>query len=387
LRGRFESQKGRFLTAEKRLASHILIEVTPDAPDADKETARQQAEELSERARAGEDFAALATEFSQDQGSAPSGGDLGWQEPGFMVKAFEDALYELTMEQAISEPVQSGFGWHVIWLRDIEPSTGMSFEEAREIILREYEDEEKERAFIDRAGRLVDLIYEDPTTLDAAALTLGLEIKQTEAFGRAGGTGISANPDVVTAAFSDLVLQQGSVSDPVNLADNHVVMLLVREHLPSAVRPIEDVSEDIRTILIEQKSREAANNRADALLAELEAGEGDLAALAEAHELSLETFESATRRNFQPDPGVVSEVFKLAAPAEGEPVRAVVPAASGYALVEVLNVTDGALPEGSALSEQQFQRQIANGLAAAELQVFIKQLRAANEIIVYEDRL
>jgi peptidyl-prolyl cis-trans isomerase D len=291
------------------------------------------------------------------------------------------------MEQAISEPVQSGFGWHVIWLRDIEPSTGMSFEEAREIILREYEDEEKERAFIDRAGRLVDLIYEDPTTLDAAALTLGLEIKQTEAFGRAGGTGISANPDVVTAAFSDLVLQQGSVSDPVNLADNHVVMLLVREHLPSAVRPIEDVSEDIRTILIEQKSREAANNRADALLAELEAGEGDLAALAEAHELSLETFESATRRNFQPDPGVVSEVFKLAAPAEGEPVRAVVPAASGYALVEVLNVTDGALPEGSALSEQQFQRQIANGLAAAELQVFIKQLRAANEIIVYEDRL
>jgi peptidyl-prolyl cis-trans isomerase D len=387
LQSRFEAQKGRFLSAEKRLASHILIEVTPVASDADKETARQLAEDLSKRAREGEDFAALATEFSQDQGSAPAGGDLGWQEPGFMVKAFEDALYELTMDQAISEPVQSGFGWHVIWLREIEPSTGMSYEEARETILLEYETEEKERAFIDKADRLVDLIYEDPTTLDSAALTLAMEVKTTLPFGRNGGSGISENPDVVAAAFSDLVLLQDSVSDPVNLSDNHLVMIRIKEHLLPETKPFEEVSEEIEAILIGHKSYAAAEARAQALMAELQAGEGDLAALAEANELELLTYEAATRRGFEPDAGVVAEVFRLQPPEEGEVTRAVVPAVSGFALIELSAVTDGVLAEGEVLIEQQYQRQIANGMAAAEAEMFMQQLRAATEIVVYEDRL
>ena len=63
------------------------------------------------------------------------GGDLGWVDPGFMVQAFEDGLYALTMESPISDPVQTGFGWHIIQLREIRPAEGMSFAEAREILL------------------------------------------------------------------------------------------------------------------------------------------------------------------------------------------------------------------------------------------------------------
>ena len=102
LKARFEEQEARFITPESRLASHILIEVDAQAPEADIETARERAEALAGRARAGEDFAALAQEHSQDAGSAADGGDLGWVEPGFMVQAFEDGLYELTEESPIS---------------------------------------------------------------------------------------------------------------------------------------------------------------------------------------------------------------------------------------------------------------------------------------------
>jgi len=106
LRARFEQQKTRFVTPEARLASHILIEVQPNAPDVDVDSARQQAEDLAERARAGEDFAELASEYSQDVGSAAQGGDLGWVEPGFMVQAFEDGLYDLSLDNPVSDPVQ-----------------------------------------------------------------------------------------------------------------------------------------------------------------------------------------------------------------------------------------------------------------------------------------
>jgi peptidyl-prolyl cis-trans isomerase D len=131
----FEEQESRFISPETRLASHILIEVDSQAPELDVESARQEAEDLTVRARDGEDFITLARENSQDAGSAPDGGDLGWVEPGFMVKAFEDALYELTLEKPISEPVQTGFGWHIIYLRVVRPAVGMTFAEARPTIL------------------------------------------------------------------------------------------------------------------------------------------------------------------------------------------------------------------------------------------------------------
>ena len=136
LREQFEAQKARFISPEQRQVSHILIEVAADASEAEIETARQTAEDLSKRAQDGEDFATLAMENSQDQGSAAAGGDLGWVESGVMVKAFENAMYELSMEAPISEPVQTGFGWHVIQLKEIRESTGMSFEEARATLVR-----------------------------------------------------------------------------------------------------------------------------------------------------------------------------------------------------------------------------------------------------------
>lgn len=85
-------------------ARHILVE--------DKETAHAVIEKLN----AGEDFAALAKEYSKD-GSASSGGELGWFTVGSMVPEFNDAAYALEINE-ISEPVQSEFGFHIIQVTD-----------------------------------------------------------------------------------------------------------------------------------------------------------------------------------------------------------------------------------------------------------------------------
>ena len=384
----FEAQKARFISPEQRQVSHILIEVAPDAPEAEIETARQIAEGLSKRATDGEDFATLAAENSQDQGSAAEGGDLGWVEPGVMVQAFENAMYELSLETPVSDPVQTGFGWHVILLRDIRESSGMSFEEARMTLVSEYQQEEAARTFLEQADRLVDLVYEDPTTLESAAMVMELPVNVAGPFSRTGGEGIAANPEVIDTAFSDLVLLQGSVSDPVNLDENRLVMIRLREHLPVALKPLSEVRAEIIATLKQNLAREKANAMATELLAGLQAGDTGLETLATDSGLEYGHHEGIRRNSLVPDSELVKEVFRLQAPAEEMTVKAVLPTSDGFALVELETVSKGELnAENPFLAQQQYEMIIANSNASQEASALIRQLRVNADIEVFEDRI
>jgi peptidyl-prolyl cis-trans isomerase D len=388
LRAQFEAQKARFISPEQRQVSHILIEVATDASEADIETARQTAEDLSRRAMDGEDFATLAMENSQDKGSAAEGGDLGWVESGVMVQAFENAMYELSMESPISEPVQTGFGWHVILLREIRESTGMSFEEAQVTLVQEYEEENAARAFLEQADRLVDLVYEDPTTLESAALVMDLPVREAGPFTRAGGEGVAANSEVVAAAFSDLVLLQDSVSDPIDLDETRLVMIKLKEHLPVALKPVEEVRDEIIATLNENLARENAKARADELLAALQGGDTELEPLATEMGLEYGPHGSVKRGSPIPDTMLVQEVFRLPTPTEGEPIEVVLPTSNGFAVVQLESVVQGEWDEASALlAQQQYERVISNGNASLENSALLRQLRAAAKIEVYEDRI
>ena len=387
LRQRFEDQSGRFVTPEARLASHILIEVDPTAEEAEIETTSEQAQALYEQAVAGEDFAELAREHSEDRGSAAGGGDLGWVEPGVMVEAFENALYELTLESPISQPVQTGFGWHLIQLRDIRPAEGMTFEEARETLEAELIAERNERRFLDAADRLVDIIYEDPTTLEAAADELDLEIQVAGPFDRSGAEeGSAANPEFVEAAFSDLVLLQSSVSDPVDLGPNHLAVLKLREHVPEAPRPLQEVRDEIIAAIRQDEAMQAAQTRASALLERLQNGES-LQALAEETGLELVESEGATRTASELSADLRTELFEMVAPAEGEVNREVLALAEGYAVVELREVKPGELSEEEEARRESYRQRLANVMASVESQGFLRMLREQSEIQVFEDRL
>jgi len=387
LKARFEEQKVRFITPESRLVSHILLELDPDAPQVEVDTREQEAAELSRRARDGEDFAELARQYSEDIGSAEQGGDLGWIEPGFMVQAFEDAAYELTLENPISEPIQTGFGWHVIQLRDIRPAEGMTFTEARDILLEEYRTEADERRFLEQADRMVDIIYEDPTTLSAAAEELGLEVMEAGPFGRLGGEGIAANPEVVTAAFSDLVLVQRSVSDPIDLGENHMVLIHLKEHLPQALMPLDEVRDRVVESVRRQQAMDAALAQAQDVLAALEEG-AVIGELAESRGLELVESEAARRNSPEITPRLREQLFLMEAPAEeGGRVTQIVELDDGYAVVELKDVRDGVLAEDDEMRKQAYGRRITNASAGEETLGFLRMLRSQATIEVYEDRL
>jgi len=107
-------RRGAEMTVAQTKVRHILIKPSEILSS---DEARAKIVELKERIQGGEDFAALAREYSEDIGSAAEGGELGWTNPGQMVPQFENMM-QSTATGELSEPVQSQFGWHLLEVQD-----------------------------------------------------------------------------------------------------------------------------------------------------------------------------------------------------------------------------------------------------------------------------
>jgi peptidyl-prolyl cis-trans isomerase D len=324
LRDRYEAVKARFITAEERRAAHILLNVDDDRSEDQAETLAQQ---VRDRIVSGEDFAVLAAELSDDPVSADAGGDLGWLEPGIIDDAFDEVLFSLETG-AISEPVRSEFGWHIIRLDEIREPRGQSFEEARDEVAEELRAERAEELYFELSERLIDLVYADPTGLEAIAEDLGLELKTAGPFSRFSAEGVMANPAVLDAAFSDLVLVDRQTSEPVEIEDNHAVVVRVTDYQPSTPRDLDDVSNEIRQRLARDAAQEAARSFGESLIERVDAGEATLAELAETEELDFDE-RSVTRRDFDLSGAVREGIFRMAEPAEGQVRRELIDRGSG----------------------------------------------------------
>jgi peptidyl-prolyl cis-trans isomerase SurA len=106
----YERRGGEEQLVEQHFSRHILMKPNQIR---DQKTTINQLNKLRKRSIAGEDFAVLAKEFSEDPGSALSGGELGWSTPGMFVPEFEQIMSTIAIDD-ISEPFASQFGWHIL---------------------------------------------------------------------------------------------------------------------------------------------------------------------------------------------------------------------------------------------------------------------------------
>jgi peptidyl-prolyl cis-trans isomerase C len=125
----YEKNKDKYVEEEQVRARHILIKVPPDVSPADDARLKGKADDALKRVKQGENFAALATELSDD-GSKESGGDLGFFPRGRMVPAFEEVAFTLQPGQT-SEVVRTQFGFHIIKVEERKTGRALAFDEAK----------------------------------------------------------------------------------------------------------------------------------------------------------------------------------------------------------------------------------------------------------------
>ncbi len=391
LRQRFQQQQAHAVAANQRLASHILVKVDANAGEAAWKAAEAKAEKIAEQARQpGADFAALARADSDDDGSKAAGGDLGWVEKGAMPKPFEDALFAMQAGQ-VSAPVRTEFGWHVILLREIKTGTQATFEQVREQLAKEQAEADRDRAYNDLTGKVVDEVLKNPTTLAPAAKLVGQPVRTLGPIARGARpdpkAGLAGNAMLLRSAFNQSLIEDGTVSDPIEVGPEHSVLVRVAQHAPERALKLAEVRDRVVAEIRADRAAKAADAAATALLAEVRAGK-PLQDLATARGLTAANIPGVPRGAPVPDIDVADAMFRAPVPAQGKFSAGKARMADGRFVVFVVSkVTPGDPAQATPEQRIQMRQQIAEAAGYGEAMSIVKELRRKTKISVAEDRL
>ena len=387
LRARFEQIRDREAAAETRTAGHILVAVREDADEEAVAEARARIEDIQARLDEGESFEELAEAESDDASSGRRGGMLGEVERGIYGDAFDDVLFSMEEEGAVSNPVRTEFGFHLIRLEGIQAGEPVEFEDMRAEIEEELIDERSGSVLFDEQTRLDNLAYDMPGSLDGVAEEMGLEVRRSAWLSRDGGDeGIAAESGVAAAAFSEQVLEARENSDIIELEGDRYVVIRIAEHREPEQLALEDVEEEIEQRLRREKARSEARELAQAVLARLRGGAGFEEIVEEHPEVSLEEPGLVGRVGVEPAL-VLEETFRLPRPENGPSLGLTSIGRDRYAVLEVSEVIDGDPSEIDTETREQLREQLRAQASAEAVDAFVRELRAQADVEIKEERL
>lgn len=376
LKAFYDEQKDQYTTAERRKISHILFAINDKT---DEKTALEKALKAKQEL-ANKDFAALAAEVSDDKVTAKTGGDLGLFNVGVMEKSFEDAASALKLGE-VSNPVKSAFGYHLIKVTELMPGEVKPFEDIKNEVTKAYQKAQAENTFYEKGERLTEMSYEHPDSLKTVADNLGLSIKKSALFTRDKGDSIATDEKVRNMAFTEEVLQ-GNNSTPIELGTDRLVVLRLLEHKAAAARELKDVKQDIVAVLLSDKAKQQATDKAKQIKARLQAGESIQTVAAE-NKLQVKTVAGLTRSKEDVPLPLSQAIFKAAKPVAGKPAVFIAELPAGeQAVVSLSKVADGVMTEDDKKQMDLATKNIARAFGQTEFNALINSLQADADVSV-----
>lgn len=377
----YNAHPAEFSLPERVRARHILLRVDENAPEEEKAPVRKKAEELVAKAKGGSDFAELAKKHSEDQGSAPSGGDLGFFGRGQMVPPFEAVAFSLE-PGSVSDIVETNFGLHIIKVEAKEEARQQSLDEVRHALrvrlAREKAHEHaRNQATTDRnkvaAGESFD------TLVQAAGATV---MKPPPFAVEEPIEGIGVTP-LNQAVFS---VQAGETGPVVEVPRGFAIFKAI-EKVASHVPELAAIRSKVEQAAKAEKANELAKEKAEKLLAEAKTAGFDAAA--KTLGLSIEETMAFTRAgSFVPKIGMAADLKQASfALSQDNPLAPAVYNVDGAYVV-------AALHERIPAPDAQFEEQKTSLVAQAEnqrrnqvLEEFLDNLKAKATVELNETYL
>lgn len=365
---------------EEREASHILIAVAKDAPEATVKAAQDKAESLrAQLKRNPADFARLAKENSQDPGSAQKGGDLGWFARGAMVKPFEDAVFGLKLNET-SGLVRSDFGFHIIKLTGEKGGQVQPLAVVKNEIATEIKNQAAAKKYGELAESFTNTVYEQSDSLKPAAEKFKLSVQQSAWLGRTGNTGPLNNAKLIAAMFSDDAIKNKRNTEAVEVAPNTLVSAHVLEYMPSKLMPFDSVKSAIEKRLTHDEATKLAQKEGEQRLSRLEKGEAQTVEWGAAQNLTR------AEGSKQVNPETLRAIFK-AGTAHLPAYAGVTQPDGNYALYRISEVKPYVASTDNGEQTQQLRQRYARIVAEEEFSAWLAALRAKFTIEINKNLL
>lgn len=302
----YREHAAEFEKPRRAKVAHILVRVPPVGGSEAEDKAKAKVEAVLKRVRAGENFAKLAKEISEDPASAGSGGDLGYVARGEMVPAFEQAAFALKKGEVSKEPVRTPFGYHAIKVTDIQEGGRRPLKEVAAEIKGKLQGEQGERAAVAKAEEIKGPL-QGAKDFPAEARQRGQE-PRTALLGRGEPLeGIGRAQAVEEAVFAAAL---GGVLGPLKTPGGYAIVKVV-ELLPAAVPPFAEIKGKVADAVKRQMAEALALSRAQALARAVEKGE-DLPAAAKKQGLPSGDTGLFSRAEPAADRRVPGEVMRAA---------------------------------------------------------------------------
>jgi len=267
IREEYEYNLEEYQVPKRVEVSHILLKVEGENGEEAAEETRKRAEQVLEKATKGDDFAALAEEYSEDPVSAKKGGSIGWLRKGDKVPEFAEVAFSLEKGE-IAPLIESDEGFHIVKVEDVEEERVKGLEEVKEKIRNELSRAKSRQLAEEEAQEAFFAIFETKD-LEIYATQQGKPLKTTGLFSKDERVKeVGGNLDFNRQAFS---LQEGEVSSPLEIGGKDYLMKVVKREIPR-IPELEEVKEKVREKLLEEKATEKAKSAAEGLLQEVKAG-------------------------------------------------------------------------------------------------------------------
>ena len=336
----YKQNQAQYSAPEQLAASHILFKLDGK----DEAAVRKQAEEVLKRAKAGEDFAALAKQYSEDDSNKDTGGSLGEFGRGTMVPEFEQAAFAMKAGEISNELVKTSFGFHIIKVEKNQQASTRPLAEVR----GEIEDQLKWQKAQQQAESMAKTLQTQLKTaadLDRIAKERAFHMQETGAFLRDEPIdGLGPAPEVSAQAFQ---LADGAVSPALRVSRGWVFATVTGREEPRLPQ-LAEVRDKVKDDLTRERAAEVAKTKAAEIAAMLK-GASDFAAAAKKAGLEVKTTDLITRGSPIPDLGVSADIDKVAFSLPQGAVSDPISTPQGSAIIRVAEkaaVSDDQITEG-----------------------------------------
>jgi peptidyl-prolyl cis-trans isomerase D len=370
----YQTNISNYTLPERWHVAHILVKVPQNATPQQLAAAKAKVAMIMNQIKAGKSFGQLARQYSDDTLSAKNDGMLDWFGPGVVDPAFEKAVAALQQIGQVSPPVQTKYGFSIIKLLGVQKSQVQPFAQVHDQVEKALAQQQAEQMFSDASDKLSNLTYTNPNTLDSAAKALGLEIKTSDLFSRAGGKDeITANPKVIEAVFSPDVLQ-GNNSNVIALDPDTLLVLRIKQHNTPQLQPFPVVKDQVIEMLKADSARQQAQAFGQQLLQQLQQSKNGVVVATKAG-LTWNTVTNARRFDNRAPAALVNDAFRTPRPAiANAPTMAgfILPKGD-YAVIMLNGVHDGAVDNTSMSMQQRiYGEEIANGFGQLDYTLYVQ---------------